>query len=75
MPNRTLLAASVAAAVVLGWATARAAEDSGRMNVLFLAVDDLRPELGCYGNQRVKSPNIDRLAKRGVAFYRAYCFS
>jgi arylsulfatase A-like enzyme len=44
-----------------------------RPNVLFLVVDDLRPELGCYGNPIVKSPNIDRLAQRGVAFTRAYC--
>jgi len=45
----------------------------GRRNVLFIAVDDLRPELGCYGNRIVKTPNIDRLAQSGVCFTRAYC--
>ncbi len=42
-------------------------------NVLFLAVDDLRPELGCYGRANIHSPNIDRIAKAGVVFTRAYC--
>ena len=41
-------------------------------NVLFIASDDLRPELACYGNQFIKTPNIDRLASRGVRFERAY---
>lgn len=41
-------------------------------NVLFLIADDLRPELGCYGNSIIKTPNIDALAARGTQFNRAY---
>jgi len=44
-------------------------------NILFIAVDDLRPELGCYENSHVLSPNIDRLARHGMVFNKAYCQS
>ena len=44
-----------------------------RYNVLFVPVDDLRPELACYGHPVVKSPNLDRLAREGLLFTRAYC--
>lgn len=43
------------------------------LNVLFLAVDDLRPELGCYGAAHMKTPHLDRLASQGMLFERAYC--
>uniref|UniRef100_UPI003217F3D3 sulfatase n=1 Tax=uncultured Draconibacterium sp. TaxID=1573823 RepID=UPI003217F3D3 len=49
------------------------AQEDVRPNILFIAVDDLRPELGCYGAKQIKSPNIDKLAEGGFVFNRSYC--
>ena len=48
-------------------------DEEFKTNVLFIAIDDLRPELGCYGAEHVKSPNIDLLSEQGVLFNRVYC--
>ena len=44
-----------------------------RPNILFIIVDDLRPELGCYGNEEIRTPHIDRFAQEALVFTRAYC--
>lgn len=47
--------------------------DVVRPNVLLICVDDLKPVLGCYGAKLAKTPNIDRLAARGMRFDLAFC--
>ena len=42
-------------------------------NILFIAIDDLRPELGNYGATHIQSPSIDKLATESLVFDRAYC--
>jgi iduronate 2-sulfatase len=49
------------------------AQSKGKYNVLFIAVDDLRPQMGCYGQKQMHTPNLDRLAEKGIVFNRAYC--
>jgi iduronate 2-sulfatase len=44
-----------------------------KFNILFIAVDDLRPALGCYGDPLAHTPNLDALAASGMIFQRAYC--
>lgn len=46
---------------------------AARPNVLFIAADDLRPDLGRYGDPRMHTPHLDALAERGLLFSRAYC--
>lgn len=46
---------------------------SSKWNVLFLGVDDLRPQLGCFGDGFAHTPNIDAIGKRGTVFRRTYC--
>ena len=65
--NTLILSIVSAAACTLAGAAPK------KPNILFIAVDDLRPELGCYGKDYIKSPNIDRIAKAGIVFKRAYC--
>lgn len=48
-------------------------EKQKRPNFLLIFIDDLRTEIGCYGSGSVKAPNIDRLAREGLVFSRAYC--
>ena len=40
----------------------------GGQDILMIAIDDLRPMLGCYGDPHIQTPNIDRLAARSVVF-------
>ena len=66
--------ALVAGLVTAFLSSASHAQDvSSSLNVLFIAIDDLRPALGCYGDQNAITPHVDRLARRGIVFNRAYC--
>ena len=75
MRLRTPLAALAPLTIFLASAATAGEEPAAkpRPNILFLAVDDLRPEFGAYGKPYVKTPNLDKLAARGVTFDRAYC--
>lgn len=64
-PFKTLFLACLAFQAVVGASTKP-------INVMFIVVDDLRSELGCYGVKEVISPNIDRLAKKGMLCHNAY---
>jgi choline-sulfatase len=70
------LAGSAAAMAALGPALLRggaAPAARGKTNVLFIPVDDLRPQLACFGHKKMLTPNLDRLAAEGTLFERAYC--
>ncbi len=72
--HQSILAAAVFVVIVNGACVGQSPQvPLNRPNVLFVVVDDLRPELACYGHSQIHSPNIDRLASRGIVFERAYC--
>lgn len=70
MERIVLIIAAVAVAAATSSASARAAE---KMNVLYVVSDDLCNRLACYGDPLAKTPNLDKLAAKGVRFDRAYC--
>jgi len=70
--RKSIFAALVCALALASLSALQAAEPP-KLNVLLIAVDDLRPELACYGNKLVLTPHIDSLAAAGVRFERAYC--
>ncbi|MGF1760110.1 sulfatase [Photobacterium sagamiensis] len=67
----SLLAASLVTTTAAE-ASAKAPEPSAQPNVLMILVDDLKPNLGAYGDETAISPNIDRLAAQGIRFDMAY---
>lgn len=69
--QKILVVLTQAFVVAIG-VVALAAPVDNRLSVLFIAVDDLKPALGCYGDSAARSPNIDRLAAEGVRFTSAY---
>lgn len=75
LTRRQVLGSALAGTALSCWGPRAAAQEARKQgfNVLFFAVDDLRPQLGCYGDPVVKSPNLDKLASEGLLFNRAYC--
>ncbi len=76
--NRRQFLATTAAAVTAPWLSrpTRAAESAKKPNIIFILADDLGyGDLGCYGQKRIQTPNIDRLAAEGLRFTDAYAGS
>ena len=65
--------AAAAASAATSPLLAGSGDSADRPNILFISVDDLRPQLNCYGREQMVTPHMDRLADRGVVFERAYC--
>lgn len=58
---------------IIGCVLSPVVDAAERPNVLFVSVDDLRPELGCYGNAEIRTPHFDAFSKTGTTFMKAYC--
>ncbi len=69
----SLLGVFIVLIMAASWAQPREAAGEGRLNVLIITIDTLRPDrLSCYASPYLKTPNIDRLAEKGVLFSRAF---
>lgn len=64
---------SLGIAAQIGISLSGVSAQQKKLNVLFIAIDDFKPELGCYGNKIIKTPNIDRLSLQGTVFLNNYC--
>ena len=73
MKNQYFKFASLFFFIVISNAIIAQDKHTSKPNILFIAVDDLKPLLGCYGNTMVKTPNIDRLGKIATVFNKNYC--
>ncbi len=72
MRTLTSVVASAVMVLIAAAAVPASAQPAGRPNVLLIMADDLNDDMGVYGHAQVKTPNLDRLAARGVRFDRAY---
>ncbi len=70
--NSSVAILSLLLIICFGCAAPNEEDKDRHYNVLMICVDDLRPELGCYGNQIIKTPNIDRLGASGFLFSNHY---
>jgi iduronate 2-sulfatase len=73
MTRRRVFSTTALLATLSLFCSLASAQAPKRFNILFIASDDMRPQLACYGEELVKSPNLDRLASQGILFNRAYC--
>lgn len=73
LPEIQVMISRIAYFVLYLLVTTLNASEATPPNVLFLICDDLNCDIGCYGHPLVQTPNIDRLASRGVRFDKAYC--
>ena len=71
--NRCLIKCLTFCGIIASLSVSALLAETKPLNVLFIAVDDLRPELKSYGTNEMLTPNIDRLATKGVKFNNAFC--
>ena len=58
---------------LLLWIAKSVSAASNKPNILFIAIDDCKPMIGCYGNTKIKTPHMDNVALQGVTFLNNHC--